>query len=222
MTSRSLRVLALAVFATGCTNTISINVDDSTDFIQLAGSVPLGEESATRLRFRWAEASGENDQWLDTGEHIRLGSTDIAGPTLVDIDLDLAYYSVAVGGEAELEDRLKLLAYFGISQTDFDFTLTESGNRTERGDKTTELYIQAGFSRGVAESLDIGLTGAFSLGRDFSGISEIDLTLDYQLLHSLVLSGGYRWFKYEYAIADGDSNLEVDFDGPFIGLYLPF
>lgn len=222
MSARSVFALVLAVMATGCTNTISINVDDSTDFKQLAGSIPLGEDSATRLRLRWAEASGEDDQWLDTGEHIRLGSTDISGPTLVDIDLDLAYYSLAIGGEAEVDDRLKLITYLGISQTDFDFTLTGSGIRTDHSDRTTELYIQAGFARGVSESLDVGLTAAFSLGRDFSGMREIDLTLDYELLHGLVLSGGYRWFKYEYTIVDGDSNLEVDFRGPFIGLYLPF
>jgi len=212
----------MAVLATGCISPVSIQVDDSTRFTQLAGSFPLNEETSTRLRFRWSEVSGEDDQRLDTGELIRLGNTDILGPTVVDLDLDLTYYSLAIGSEGEMQDGFKLVSYMGISQTNFDFTLTESGNRLDRSDKTTELYLQIGFSSEITKSLNLGFTGAFSIGRDISGISEIDLTLDYELMDSLVLSGGYRWFKYEYASGDQDSNLEVEFTGPFIGLYLPF
>ena len=222
MTTRSVCAIVLAVLATGCASTVSIDIDDSTRFTQLAGSVPLSDDSPLRLRMRWAEVSGEDDQRLDSGQTIRLDDTVISGPALVGIDLDLTYYSIAVGGELELQDGLNLISYYGISQTEFDFTLTESGNQLSRNDDTTELYFQIGISAGVGNGLDLGLAGAFSLGRDFSGISEIDLTLDYELLSSLVLSGGYRWFKYNYSTAGADSDLEVDFTGPFIGLYLPF
>ena len=65
-------------------------------------------------------------------------------------------------------------------------------------------------------------TWAASLGRELSGINEIDFRLDYQLSEQFKLSGGYRWLNYEYGLEEDESNIEVELRGPFIGLYLPF
>lgn len=205
-----------------CSSTVDINVDDSTRFSQFAGSIPLGGKSSNRLRLRWAEVDGESDQRLNDGQFIRTGDTVIAGPTVVEVEADLTYYSVAIGSEVETGNNLKSIIYYGISQTEFEYTLAESGTRVSRNSDTTEFYFQLAVAGEIAESLELGLSGAFSIGREFSGISEIDLTLDYELMSSLVLSGGYRWFDYRYSTAGTDSDLEVDFNGPFIGLYLPF
>ena len=85
-----------------------------------------------------------------------------------------------------------------------------------------EAYLQYGYSHNLNESVNIGFTRAGSVGRHFTGISEIDLKLDYAFYKQMRISGGYRWFTYNYDRDAEDSDIKVEFKGPFIGLNLPF
>jgi hypothetical protein len=108
--------------------------------------------------------------------------------------------------------------YFGLAKTRFDLTLRGADDSYRMQDESDELYLQYGLHSAFSETFEIGLEGAFSFGREYSGIGEIDLSLDYALLPQLHLSGGYRWLNYAYGIDSDESNIEVDFRGPFIGL----
>ena len=98
--------------------------------------------------------------------------------------------------------------------------LESAGTRLDSSDGTTELYLQYGISHVLSEKMDFGLSGAFSLGEDISGMSEIDLKLDYALGKNLRITGAYRWFSYRFESADEDSDIEVDFHGPMLGFNL--
>jgi hypothetical protein len=222
MLARTPLALACTVLLGGCVSTVSIDVDDGSGFTQLATSIPLGDNSQTRLRLRWAEVGGEDSQSLDFGERIQVGNSSISGPAELDVEIDLSYYSIAIGGESDAHQGLKSSVYFGIAQTRFDLTLAGENSRLRDSDETIEAYFQFGFAAAIAASMDLGFSGAFSLGRDLSGISEIDLKLDYRPAAPLILSGGYRWFEYQYGPGNEDSNIEAAFRGPFIGVYLPF
>ena len=222
----SLRNLPTLVVTTallcGCVSTVTIDVDDRSSFSQLEASIPLGSDKRTRLRLRGARVDGEDSQSLDFDERIKAGNTSISGPAEVGVELDLSYYSIAIGSEGNPGDSFGSSTYFGISQTRFDLTVSGENNRLRSSDDTTEAYLQLGLAAAVGESLDLGFSAAFSLGRNLSGISEFDLKLDYRLTQNLALTGGYRWLEYQYGLGDDDSNLEVNFHGPFLGVYLPF
>ena len=221
MTARTTLAITCSALLGGCVSTISIDIDDSSSFTQLQGSVPLDDDGQTRLRLRWAEVGGDGSQSLDFGEQIEVLTESISGPTEVEVELDLSYSSLAVGSESAPHETLRSSIYVGIAQTRFDLALSADGKRLRNSDDAIEVYFQFGFAAAVAESADLGFSGAFSLDRELSGISEIDLRLDYRLAANLVLSGGYRWFQYQYGIGDDDSNIEASFRGPFLGVYLP-
>lgn len=206
----------------GCVSTVTIDVDETSSFSQLEASIPISADKRTRLRLRGARVDGEDSQTLEFDERITAGSSSIFGPAEVDVELDLSYYSIAIGNESDPGDSLKSSMYLGISQTRFDLTISGDNNRLRSSDDTTEAYLQFGLAAAVTGSLDLGFSAAFSLGRNLSGVSEFDLKLDYRLAENLVLTGGYRWFEYQYGLGDDDSNLEVNFRGPFLGVYLPF
>jgi hypothetical protein len=219
--------LAAVLFSTlgsACVSTVSVDVEDSVEFPNLEVSIPVGGDAAQRVRVRASRAQGEFRQSLDSDERIFIDNTQISGEAEVEGELELEYYSVAIGRDGRLENSggLRTSLYLGIAQTRFDLSLAEGQRKLETSDDTVELYMQVGFFAEIAKSLDFGLTWAASVGRDFSGINEIDLLLEYRLTENLILSGGYRWFTYEYGLADDDSNIEVDFRGPVLGLNLPF
>lgn len=212
------------MLAAGCVSTVSIDAEDEVSFQNLEISIPAGESSDTRLRLRASRARGDFSQSLDFDETIRVDDTSIRGPAEVDGELDLDYYSVAIGRDGRFVESGGpwTSMYLGISQTDFDLTVSSGQQQARTRDDTIELYLQLGVHARLAKSLGVGLTWASSFGREFSGISEIDLLLEYQLGRNLRLNGGYRWLTYEYGLGDDESNLEVDFRGPVLGLHVPF
>ena len=216
-------LLPCLTLASGCVSTVNIDAEDTTRFSNLSASVPINGDENTRLRFRATRVDGSFDQDLEFGERIRLEDSAINGPALVDGELDLAYYSVAIGGGRNFgREGFRTETYFGISQTRFDLELESADRRLQAEDDTVEFYMQWAAIAPINESLDFGFSWALSVGREFSGISEIDLFLEYGLAEHLAVTGGYRWFEYQYDSDDYDSNLEVDFRGPFLGIRVPF
>jgi hypothetical protein len=209
-----------------CVNVVSVEIEDEVNFADLEASFPLSESSPSRFRIRATQVSGSFDQNLDSDELVRLDNSRISGPAELTGDIDLTYVSFAFGQD----DRTVTLApgaarqvyFFGIAQTQWDLDVAGGGNQLKASDDTTELYFQYGFFYTVRKSLDLGFTWAASVGDDASGISEIDLKLNYSPHKNLALTAGYRWFDYEYGLGDNDSHIDVDFRGPFLGISLPF
>lgn len=112
--------------------------------------------------------------------------------------------------------------YVGVAQTNMDLTLIHEGTTYTTNDRTTELYMQVGMDYEIAPSLYGGGTWAFSIGPDLTGISEIDLKLNYAVFKHLEVMGGYRWLKYDYYVEEDESIIHVNFKGPFIGINVPF
>ena len=216
-------VLALGANA-ACVSDSVVDIDakDSVRFANFEVSIPLDDGAATRLRLRGSNANGEFDQSLDADERIEIGDTRIRGPAVVEGDVDLSYFSLAIGwnpsASGSLSADFRQYFYLGVARTDFELALKSDGKRYRDSDRTTELYLQYGLQHAVSESLAIGFDWAVSLTPELSGINEIDLTLDYRLTRQVFVFGGYRWLDYVYAEADLDSEIRVDFCGPFIGL----
>jgi hypothetical protein len=224
MTAKLSLVLVFVGLTSGCVNLVNIDARDNVEFGNFEASVPLGDDPTKRLRVRGSTANGNFVQTLDPDERIQVDETRIGGPADVDGEVDLAYYSIAFGSDRDpagvLAGQTWQTYYLGVAQTEFDLRLENDRQVFVKSDGSTELYLQYGLRYAVSEDLLFGFDWAFSFGREFSGISEIDLLLDYRLVRQVYLSGGYRWFNYVYADEDEDSNLEVDFRGPSIGLRL--
>lgn len=121
-----------------------------------------------------------------------------------------------------MESKFCGLMYVGVAQTNMDLTLIHEGTTYTTNDRTTELYMQVGMDYEIAPSLYGGGTWAFSIGPDLTGISEIDLKLNYAVFKHLEVMGGYRWLKYDYYVEEDESIIHVNFKGPFIGINVPF
>ena len=148
--------------------------------------------------------------------------TDVSGTT------ELTYGSVSIGFEdsfgttyTHIEDAGGQI-YFGIAQTHMDYTLQHQGTVYQNTDRTTEFYGQLGFYIEIIPKFRAGVTGAMSLGPDLTGISELDFRLGYALFEHLEIFGGYRDLKYEYMVEEDESIVVIEYNGPFIGLNLPF
>lgn len=223
MDKRILYLLPCLWINSACVSTVSIDAKDKVSFTELAASVPLDDDHS-RIRFRAARANGDFTQTLQAGNLILINDSSISGPAVVDGEIDLRYYSIAIGFEtADISSSsLRFGYYFGLAQTSFDLTLREGGSTYQADDDTTELYLQYLISGALSENWDLGFSWAFSIGREISGISELDLRLEYEVAKNLSIAGGYRWFDYEYGLGGDESNLSIDFRGPFIGLHFPF
>ena len=204
-----------------CATNVDIDADDTTQFTTLETSFPL-EDDRLRLRLQATRVDGSFSQQLDYGEYVRLDDASVSGPDELDGDLDLNYYSIAIGGIQGSGDSFRTETYYGISQTNFDLNVGNDTRRFEVSDETVEFYLQFGIYAAISESADFGFSWALSLGRELSGISEINLLLEYEVAEHLKLTGGYRWFEYNYDSGNEDSNIVVDFKGPFLGLQVPF
>ena len=209
-----------------CVGVVSIDVEDnSVNFGNIEASFPL-QDGNTRIRLRGTAVSGDFKQSISSGTRIIIDGNTISGPAEVSGDIDLDYYSVVIGWDRNdaslLPGTTRSSYYLGLAQTRFDLNLDASSGSFSTSDHTSKLYAQWGFHHSITESIEIGFTWAASLGREFSGINEIDLRLDYQLAEELKLSGGYRWLDYEYGLEEDESNIEVDFRGPVVGIYMHF
>lgn len=221
-------IFAVMLINACASNVISIEADDSVSFSTVETSFPLSEQSGLRLKLRGSRVSGDFSQTVPAGKVILIDNTQISGPTDVSGTTDLTYVSVSLGSDNMGADsgtttqKLNALVYVGLAQTHLDLTLVHAGNTFITDDRTTELYAQMGMSYEFIPSLYGGFTWAGSLGPDLSGISEFDLKLNYALFEHLEIMAGYRWFEYNYDVELDESNVRVDFNGPFIGLYVPF
>ncbi len=219
--------LILIIPMTGaCVSVVSIDIDDSVSFRNIEASFPLSDGNPGRIRIRGSDVNGELNQFVDSSERIQIDDTIIFGPTDVGGEINLTYFSIAyswdkIDGEL-YPGAVRTSFYIGLARTYFDLIVENAGTAFQTDDDTTELYLQYGLYNAVSNSLEIGLTWALSIGRDLSGINEIDLKLDYEFFKQLKITGGYRWFDYAYGLKEGESNIEVDFRGPFIGLNMPF
>ncbi|MDC1286611.1 hypothetical protein N8198_01870 [Gammaproteobacteria bacterium] len=224
--SKLLVLLLTTQLTAACVNIVSIDAEDSVEFANIEASAPLSDDDDKRIRFRGASTTGEFSQFVAGDKRIEIDDERLGGPVDVDGEIDLDYFSIAIGWDrfhnGASPGTLRSSYYFGLAQTNFDLALEGAGKRLRASDDTVELYFQVGLHHAHSASLDIGFSWAVSLGRELSGISEIDLQVEYEFYRQLRLSGGYRWFEYSYGLGDDESHLEVDFRGPFLGLNLPF
>ena len=208
-------------------NVISIESEDSVTFTTLETSFPVNSQGNLKVKLRGSRTSGDYSQTVPDGKMILIEGVQIRGPTGVNGSTDLAYASASIGTDdmfdtPGMESKLRGLMYVGVAQTNMDLTLIHEGTTYQNNDRTTELYMQVGMNYEISPSLYGGGTWAFSLGPDFTGISEIDLKLEYALFKHLEVMGGYRWLKYNYYVEEDESIIHINFRGPFIGLSVPF
>jgi hypothetical protein len=208
-------------------NVVNIESEDSVTFTTLETSFPVSSQGALRVKLRGSRTSGDYSQTVPDGKMILIGDTQILGPTGVNGSTDLTYASVSIGTDNVFDnpgkkEKLRGLIYVGVAQTNMDLTLTHEGDTYTTNDRTTEFYMQLGMDYEIVPSLYAGGTWAFSVGPDLTGISEIDLKLDYAIIRHLEIMGGYRWLEYNYYVEEDESIIDVDFRGPFIGLNVPF
>ena len=223
-----LTVVTVQLLSACSSNVVSIDAKDSTTFTTLETSFPMDEQHNLRLQARVSKANGDYTQSVPAGKMIIIEGDQIQGPTDVSGSTELTYGSVSIGYEdsfglanSYMEDVGGHI-YFGIAQTHMDYTLEHQGTVYQNADRTTEFYWQLGFYIEMIPKLRAGATVAMSMGPDLTGIREIDLRLGYALFEHLEIFGGYRDLEYDYMVEEEDSTVRIEYNGPFIGLNVPF
>ena len=90
-------LLLASCAASACTSVVDIKIDDDVSFSNLETSFALTQEDNPRIRFRGTRVSGDLDQSLQPGEQIGIGGDFVRGPAQVSGEIDLNYFSLAVG-----------------------------------------------------------------------------------------------------------------------------
>jgi len=225
---RWLLFMLAVMLLNACTdNVVSIESEDSVTFTTLETSFPVNRQETLKIKLRGSRTSGEYSQTVPDGKMILIEDVQIRGPTEVNGSTDLTYASASIGTDdmfntPGMASKFRGLMYVGVAQTNMDLTLIHEGTTYTTNDRTTELYMQVGMDYEIAPSLYGGGTWAFSIGPDLTGISEIDLKLNYAVFKHLEVMGGYRWLKYNYYVEEDESIIHVNFKGPFIGINVPF
>jgi hypothetical protein len=227
LSSAIFRALPLTLLiATGCSTTVDIDARDEVNFANLEASIPLKDDGTLRLRLRGASASGDFDQSLEGDERVVVDGKRIRGPAELDGNVDIDYYSLALGWDRKYADagggHWRPAYYVGIQQTEFDLALESANKRIDDSDSTTTIYFQFLLDYAVTDALDIGFNVAAGADGDESFSTELDLRLEYAFYRQLRVVGGYRWYEYYFESEPAESDLEVDFRGPFLGLNLAF
>jgi hypothetical protein len=228
-------VISVACLLSACTgNVIDIHSKDSSTFVTLETSMPVSKGDAIRVKLRTSQVDGSYTQTIPGGKMIVIDGEQIHGEADISGATELSYTSVSFGGFVSFADGDLLKSadkgakvprasfYIGLAQTDMDVSLLYENQLYVFLDKTIELYLQIGAAYPLTPFLDAGIFYAMSTGADLTGISELDLKLDYALHKHLHLTAGYRWFEYNYLLEEQDSSIQVNFRGPFIGLNIPF
>lgn len=226
---RCMTYFLFVLLLAACTsNVISIDSKDSATFTMLETSIPLSKQRNDQIKLRVSRVSGDYNQAVPDGKLILIEDNQIWGPTDINGTTDLTYVSISYGtdelflGDDILEGKLRSSVHLGLAQTDMDLTLVHQDTTYRISDKSAEFYMQAGLSYAITPSFHGGASYALSIGPDLTGISEFDLKIDFALFKHLQIVGGYRWFEYNYLVEEDDSNIRVEFRGPFVGLNIPF
>lgn len=217
--------LVLALCA--CSSTVDIAFDDDVSFGDLQTSIPYSDDGRKRIRLSAMQTSGESKQSLAAFERIRLDDDEIVGPAEVGGEVDITRVTIAAGSDdyafsASASDA-RTTWYWGLSYTEFDLALDHAGRRFRQSDNSLALYLQLGSVHPINESLRLGLSGALHIYDVILSLgSEFEVRLEYLLHEHARISGGLRLFFYEFDNDGTESDIEIDFTGPFIGLDIPF
>ncbi len=224
MSSRTIILLLLACLGNACSSIVNIQVDDRTTFNDFEASMPLPNADDMRLRLRGSRIDGRFSQTIDSGDRINIEGTSISGPAEIDGEYEVTYWSLALGFDNSGIDLVPGqpagAGYIGLGQTSFDLSLDDSGRVLSVDEDEIEIYFQYRFVQALTDSFTFGFAGAAGLTTDFDGSREYELILEYELTRQLILTGGYRWFDYFYFSDESDSDIELDFHGPVLGLKL--
>ena len=231
---RSFLYIVIAVTITACTRVINIDVKDEVSFSTFETSFAPSENSKNRIKIRASQASGNFSQTVPNGKVIRIEGTDIAGPTVVQGTTDLTYYSISFGRNVLLKRRgskrnmpsgnFYLIWDAGLAQVGMDLALDNEGTRYNASEDATEIYGRVGLLYSITPSFDSIITLSNSIDSltidELAGLREVDLKLNYKITRHVGIMGGYRWLEYRY-IGGSDSDIVVDFRGPFLGINIP-
>lgn len=214
--------LVMAVGA--CSSTVDIAIDDRVTFGDLQTSIAYSDDGRKRIRLGAMQASGKSTQSLQASERIRLDEDVIVGPAEVGGEVDITRVSIAAGSDdyrfSASNSDARTTWYWGLSYTEYDLRLDIPGQRFSDSGNGLALYLQLGSVHPVNESLRLGLTGALHVHDILSLGSEFEIRLEYELHEHARINGGLRRFFYEFDNDGAESDIEVEFTGPFIGLDL--
>lgn len=219
-------VIVLLSACGGTSNIIDIDAKDDVTFPTLETSITINKEKDVSINIRASTSNGKFHQYIPDGKVIVIDGTDIFGPGRVNGDIDLKTLSVGLGSEHLLEShshkRLDIVGYFGMFSTDMDFSLTDGFSNYRVMDNTKGIFAKLGFSYLFTPSLKAtaSLSGSVALA-DIITSSESEIRLDYQLIKHLNVMGGFRWLNLTHS-DESDSYINMNFRGPFFGLYVPF
>jgi len=229
---KNLAPICLALFVTACstTNTIQdIKPSGDVTFSMLESTFPVVKrnEHALNAKVRFSRTSKVSDQKLASGKELEAGSQTIYGPAKLNLDTDMTFISVGLGREPTFSDagfeNWSGILYFGIAQTGINLSLEYPGGSYDFNKKNTELFFQYGLSYLIKPEFDADIILEVGIGGITCCIYDSsEIRLRYHLNKQLQIMAGYHRLNYTYFKPNTNTDIKIDFQGPFAGLYIPF
>ena len=219
------------LFACLNSNAEDIDVSDSTQFYMLELNLSENETLFPQSRIRINSVAAEVNQTILPGSFIRIQNTSIGSSTdsiVVNIESELKYVIVDYGGkwihEGDDGEEVMLLSYLGLSYFDLDMNLNYGNTVFVEDPGGFEFYFQFGLMFDLTSSLDTGITIAFftSDAESVLGSHELELFARYELSDRVDIIGGVRDFKYKFKGGELNSDIDISFMGPFLGVGIGF
>jgi hypothetical protein len=203
------------------------------------GSLGIDDREGTlgaRVDLKWGSPhltlTTQQSSWSGDGTiDADFGGISVPGASLaVSSDLDLAVHRALLTFDLAPTDLLELGLGFGLTAVDIDASVAESGNPSNRESLDELLPIPVLAARAAGrlggfelEGLVSGLTA--KIDGDEATFLEFDLNAKYAFvgehgsLHGAVVLG-WRSIDFEFDYSDGSLDYDVDlgFDGPYLGL----
>lgn len=222
----------------GCvSNIVSVKGDDSSaSFNTVQASIPIedksdeyfgiGDMGALRLKMRASSVKADFTQNIPDGKIVDFKQHTFSGPETLNGSSTIDFASLTIGSEGvNPESQVRSSIYMGVSYTDLALELETTGQQASTHDNFAGLYIDFGIYWQANPRIYAGIQVADTLHISsdvLSRLTEIELLANYQLLSSLDVMAGYRWWQFQYSTDKYDSGIELDLSGPFIGLNLHF
>lgn len=170
-----------------------------------------------------AHATGHDQQFVASGDDVRLGGLTVVGPTTVHLKAKSMYGHVAGRGGIRIIDMFSLEAIAGLGVDHTEMELERPG-----GADGTDGEIKPGFLFGGRATIrpiplfdlflqyTIDMMGAFdSQARDLQGGVDLNLT------RNVSVFAGYHSYRF-YEDHSSASNVRIHLEGPMAGVSLKF
>jgi len=215
---------ALAVFLSGCTlSTANLNLSDSNS-AQYEARVKKSFEGRQMIELDYSRSKGNSQEYYPAGTLINLdnGAFSVNSPTFMDVDFALSTASIKWGMRTLRQRWINLNIYAGLRGTllEMDYMENSMPRHLNNYSYGPTVSVEAIVPFLDSLSAQYRLTGSYMWMDNLALSYRSQFTLNFHPVPALDLYGG--WYFWDYQNSEHSSDINVELQGPAVGVNLSF